>query len=262
MEVNQIFASYELLPGSVLLVGAILFTIQIYCDFSGYSDIAIGLAKLFGFRLMKNFDNPYFSYNTTEFWRRWHISLSTWFKDYVFTPLMLKYRHLKKRTVYLATFITFLLIGIWHGDRWTFFVFGLMQSIALCFEIYTRKVRKRIRKRKKHLLSYYYFFSWLLTMLFWTIGMIVFRAESMNQAFGIIYRIVENFDIARFKVFSPIYILIAILFFMEWLSKNLDHGLSTLSNKHFTIRYISYFVLVNLILGILISDIPFVYFQF
>jgi alginate O-acetyltransferase complex protein AlgI len=125
--VNLIFSNYSKYTGSTLLVGAILFAFQIYCDFSGYSDIAIGTARLFGFDLMQNFAFPYFSRDIAEFWRRWHISLSTWFRDYIYIPLG------GSRTGTLQkirnTFIVFVVSGLWHGANWTFIAWGFLHAL-------------------------------------------------------------------------------------------------------------------------------------
>ena len=120
--VNQYWDLYEELPGLMLIQIAVLFAFQIYCDFSGYSDIAIGCAKLFGIRLMRNFDNPYFSRNIAEFWRRWHISLMTWLRDYVYIPL--GGSRCTKHRMTINTIIVFLISGLWHGANWTFVVWG------------------------------------------------------------------------------------------------------------------------------------------
>jgi D-alanyl-lipoteichoic acid acyltransferase DltB (MBOAT superfamily) len=144
--VNEYWNDYAQLPGTALILLAVLFTIQIYCDFSGYSDIAIGCARLFGFNLMRNFDNPYFSRSMPEFWRRWHISLISWFRDYIFYPIsvcgwMLKLtnwsrKHLgnfigKQVPVYLAMAVTWFATGIWHGAAWNFIVWGMLNCLVL-----------------------------------------------------------------------------------------------------------------------------------
>lgn len=121
--VDQVWATYDTQSGSTLLLAAILFTFQIYGDFSGYSDIAIGTAKLFGIKLMRNFNNPYFSRDIAEFWRRWHISLTSWFRDYVYIPMGGNRRGLS-RTIF-NTLIVFLICGLWHGANWTYWVWGL-----------------------------------------------------------------------------------------------------------------------------------------
>ena len=126
---NQIFSNSEEMSGGILILGALFFSFQIYGDFSGYSDIAIGTSRLFGFDLMRNFSFPYFSRDIAEFWRRWHISLSTWFRDYLYIPLGGSHGSawIKVRN----TFIIFLVSGFWHGANWTFYYLGLTKCILL-----------------------------------------------------------------------------------------------------------------------------------
>ena len=262
--VTNIFANYEDLSGITLVMGAVYLIFQIYCDFSGYSDIAIGTARLFGFNLTQNFNNPYFSTSTTELWRRWHMSLSTWFRDYVFTPLMLRYRHLKKKTAYIATFITFVLLGIWHGANWTFVVFGLLQSIALCLEIYTRKRRKKLKKSKNFYSKPYYFGSWLLTMVFWLTVSILFRAEDLGHAWDYIVHIVTNPDWVSIAYLDLILIgLIGLLMIIERIQFEKPHGL--VLDGLIKPKIIRWGVYLILVLSVLILGGPqqeFVYFQF
>ena len=118
--VDTIFANYETLNGGVLLLGLIYFSFQIYCDFSGYSDIAIGTSKLFGFELMSNFKFPFFSRDITELWKKWHISMSSWFRDYLYMPILLRLRDYKMLGLILSTFLTYGIIGFWHGANYTF----------------------------------------------------------------------------------------------------------------------------------------------
>lgn len=127
--VNEIFKNYSDHTGVTLLLGAVFFAIQIYADFSGYTDIARGVSRLFGIELLLNFNYPYFSKSIPEFWHRWHISLSSWLNDYVYTPLALKYRNLKKWGIYLAIFLTFLISGFWHGAGWHFIMWGALHGI-------------------------------------------------------------------------------------------------------------------------------------
>ena len=138
--VNQVFSDYSSYSGSTLLLAAVFFTFQIYCDFSGYSDIAIGVAKLFGIRLMRNFNVPYFSRDIAEFWRRWHISLTTWFRDYVYIPL--GGSRVSSAKVIRNTFVIFLLSGLWHGANWTFIVWGAYHALLFLPLILTGKNRK------------------------------------------------------------------------------------------------------------------------
>lgn len=139
MAVNEIWGSYQYQSGFTLLLGGLLFTFQIYGDFSGYSDIAIGCARLFGIDLMKNFNYPYFSRDISEFWRRWHISLSTWFRDYIYIPL--GGSRCKKTKVIRNTFIIFIISGLWHGANWTFILWGICLCLSCC-SIKTGDIRK------------------------------------------------------------------------------------------------------------------------
>ena len=138
--VNDIFNNYTDLSGSTLFMGAIFFTFQIYGDFSGYSDIALGTARLFGFELMQNFKYPYFSRDIAEFWRRWHISLTTWFRDYIYIPL--GGSRVSKIKIVRNTFIIFLISGFWHGANWTFIIWGLYHAILFLPLILLNKNRK------------------------------------------------------------------------------------------------------------------------
>ena len=126
-KVDYIFNNYERLDGGILILGLIYFSFQIYCDFSGYSDIAIGLSKLLGIELKSNFKFPYFSKNISEFWNRWHISLSSWFRDYVYIPIGGSKHGIRKSI--RNVFIIFLISGFWHGSNWTFIFWGLMHAI-------------------------------------------------------------------------------------------------------------------------------------
>jgi alginate O-acetyltransferase complex protein AlgI len=163
-----------------VFIAIIFFAVQIYCDFSGYSDIAIGAAKVMGYDLMTNFNMPFTSKNVTEFWRRWHISLSTWFNDYLFTPLVIDKRDWGKKGIVFALLITFLISGLWHGAGWTFLIFGLSHGIAMIFEFLTKKKRLKIKKKMPSIL--YDGISWFLTFIVLCFSWVFFRAESMNKA--------------------------------------------------------------------------------
>lgn len=176
--VNQVWETYDTQSGSTLLLAAILFTFQIYGDFSGYSDIAIGTAKLFGICLMRNFNNPYFSRDIAEFWRRWHISLTSWFRDYVYIPLGGS-RNGQWRTI-ANTFVVFILCAIWHGANWTYLAWGLYHVLLFVPLILWHRT-----KQYKHTDA-----TWrqipqiLLTFALVVIGWIIFRAPSVADAWG------------------------------------------------------------------------------
>lgn len=164
--VDQIFNPSSPVSGFTTLIGAIFFAFQIYADFSGYSDIAIGISKMLGIDLMKNFTTPYFSSSFSEFWKRWHISLSTWFRDYLYVPLGGNRK--KEYRIFLNIFITFLLSGLWHGAQITFVIWGALHGLVLIFE---KKINFKINKSIAMLLVF------TITTLFW----IPFRAENVSQ---------------------------------------------------------------------------------
>ena len=183
---NMIFNNSAIYSGSTLFLGALFFTFQIYCDFSGYSDIAIGTSRLFGFDLMQNFNFPYFSRDIAEFWRRWHISLSTWFRDYLYIPLggskggvWMKIRN---------TFIIFIVSGFWHGANWTFIVWGALNAIYFLPLILTNNNRNNldIVAQGKYLPSIKEFTLILLTFVLTVFTWIFFRADNIGHAISYI----------------------------------------------------------------------------
>lgn len=133
--------------GITLIAASFLYVIEMYADFSGYTDMALGIAKVLGFDLMPNFNRPLFAKSVTEFWRKWHISLSSWFADYFYTPITIGKRSWGKWSAVYAFFLTFIVLGFWHGANWTFIIFGALQGIILTIEFLTRKVRKNLRKK-------------------------------------------------------------------------------------------------------------------
>ena len=188
---------YQEIPGLTLLILGVLFTFQIYCDFSGYSDIAIGCAKLFGIQLTKNFDNPYFSRSIPEFWRRWHISLMTWFRDYIYIPL--GGSRCSKWKVIRNVFIVWGVSGLWHGADWTFVCWGLFHATLLSFYIILG-----INSKYKHIVAFGHYLpnireamQMIVTFFLVVIGWIIFRSDSMSQASGFLQSICTN------KFFDP-----------------------------------------------------------
>lgn len=181
--VDTVFNNPESYTGVPLLVGSFFFAIQIYCDFSGYSDIAIGTAKLFGFELMTNFNRPYYSKSITEFWRRWHISLSTWFRDYVYIPLGGSRVSISRH--YTNLFITFLVSGLWHGANWTFVIWGAYHGVLIVLEnFWKRNVKWSFSSIMGRTANKY--FKLLTTFILVCIGWVFFRANSVSDAFYIL----------------------------------------------------------------------------
>jgi alginate O-acetyltransferase complex protein AlgI len=178
--VDAVYLQRGAASGSLTLVALACFTLQLYGDFSGYSDIALGSARVMGFELMKNFDAPLFSTSLTEFWRRWHISLSTWFNDYLFTPLYTALRRWDRAGLAFALMVTFLLSGLWHGAAWTFVIYGGIHGVVLVYEALTRKTRKRWVKRLGAPL--YDRLTWLTTLTFVTFALAFFRAPTLRDA--------------------------------------------------------------------------------
>ena len=261
---NMIFNDSVDYSGSTLLLGAIFFTFQIYGDFSGYSDIAIGTSRLFGFNLMQNFAFPYFSRDIAEFWRRWHISLSTWFRDYLYIPLggsrggtWTKIRN---------TFIIFTVSGFWHGANWTFIVWGALNAIYFLPLLLSNKNRNnmsiiaegRMLPSIKELIAV--FSTFFLSVLAW----IFFRSSDVSQAFSILN---EIFSLSLFSL--PMLLpksVFALLFFflvLEWIGRRGQYGLERIGLKWKPIfRYGMYYCLIVLILWFGGSEQEFIYFQF
>lgn len=208
LAVNRVFNNVEAFQGGALIFATFLFTIQIFCDFSGYSDIARGCARIMGFRLMKNFDHPYFSSSIREFWRRWHISLSTWFKDYVYIPLGGN-RKGKHRTS-LNLLITFLVSGLWHGANWTFVIWGGFHAILQIIERYTGRFFAKlshISRLEKHP-RFRYISKIIITFCLICFGWIFFRANTMQDA-GYIINNLFNFQGLSF---NSLYTMLKLMF--------------------------------------------------
>ena len=261
---NQIFNNSADMNGSTLVLGAIFFTFQIYGDFSGYSDIAIGTSRLFGFDLKQNFATPYFSRDIAEFWRRWHISLSTWFRDYLYIPLggsrggtWMKVRN---------TFAIFLVSGFWHGANWTFIIWGALNAIYFLPLLLTNNNRKNLGvvAEGKLLPSFRELFSMLTTFMLTVFAWIFFRAENVSQAFSYIGGIFSEtiyYDLDY--SFSSILVLnLPFMILMEWYSRKEKYGLAKNPKKIIKLvlySYIFWNVLVGLMGG---SKVEFIYFQF
>lgn len=182
--VTQVYDHPQDYQGITFIVATVFFAFQVYCDFSGYSDIAIGAGQVMGIKLMKNFDRPYASRSITEFWRRWHISLSSWIRDYLFLPIALNKRHWGKKGLIYALMITFSLVGLWHGANWNFLFFGILHGVALSYENLTTKTRKIFSEKIPS--NVYNSFCLIFTFSFLNFTFIFFRANSISDAFYIV----------------------------------------------------------------------------
>ena len=262
---NEIFADYATRSGGELIVGALFFTFQIYGDFSGYSDIAIGTAKLFGVRLMRNFNVPYFSRDIAEFWRRWHISLNTWFVDYVYIPLGGS-RNGKWKTV-RNTLIIFGLSGLWHGANWTYIVWGFYHAFLFIplFLFGLNHKRKDVVAAQSWHPSWKEALQMLTTFCFVVIGWIIFRAENIAQAWGYISRMCCEFDGTFPKHGNTPLIYCGIVLLVEWMQRKKEHAFQIPHRSLFAyrpVRWIFYFAVFVCTYFFMGNQSTFIYFQF
>lgn len=272
--VNEIFGNYTDYSGSTLLIGGIFFAFQIYGDFSGYSDIAIGTARLFSFNLMRNFAFPYFSRDIAEFWRRWHISLSSWFKDYLYIPL--GGSRGTKAMVIRNTFIIFVVSGFWHGANWTFVVWGALNALYFIPLSLRKKNRNNIEiaAQGKLLPSFKEIYQIGTTFFLTIIAWIFFRAENVAMAFDYLRIMLSkslfsvphvNYSFYLGQVISSymIIIMIFVLIFVEWLQREKQHGLEFDAKTKPIVRYGVYFIVIFLIVMFgNFSKTEFIYFAF
>jgi alginate O-acetyltransferase complex protein AlgI len=270
---NLIFNNSGDYSGISLFIGAVFFTFQIYGDFSGYSDIAIGTAKLFGIDLLKNFNFPYFSRDIAEFWRRWHISLSTWFRDYLYIPLggsqVNKWQKIRN------TFVIFIVSGFWHGANWTFVFWGVLNAFYFIPLLLKKKNRTNldIVANGKMFPSLIELFNISKTFILVVIGWIFFRSNNLSHAFSFIKEMllglfskqtyVEALNLIHWKIGYILPLLIVFFYMLEWIGREGNHALENLGlrwNKR--IRISMYYVFVLLIYYFGGNEQEFIYFQF
>ena len=262
--VNRVFSDYQTQSGSTLLLAAVFYTFQIYGDFSGYSDMAIGTGKLFGFRTKQNFKVPYFSRDIAEFWRRWHISLTTWFRDYLYIPL--GGSRCSKAKIVRNTFIIFLVSGLWHGANWTFIAWGAYHALLFLPLILLGKNRKYkdVVAEGRLLPSLKEAGQLLLTFFLVVIGWIIFRADSIGQAWDYIRSISTRslFSMPDAPGVTGVSLGIVILLVVEWLQRRREHGLDLSGMKVAVLRYAVYLCVLFLMFAFGGHSENFIYFQF
>ncbi|WP_366142011.1 MBOAT family O-acyltransferase [uncultured Aquimarina sp.] len=258
--VNNLFENYTDYSGSTLFCGAIFFGFQIYGDFSGYSDIAIGSARLLGFDLMKNFNFPYLSKNLIEFWRRWHISLSTWFRDYIYIPL--GGNRVSNSRLIFNILIVFLLSGLWHGANLTFLFWGLIHGVILICTVFISKY-KRLNVFMDNQKSIAIDFIRIgITFFIVTIAWVFFRAENITEAFGYINRIFSTSFFSIPQGNKLFLILLMGYFLIEWFQKKREHLLDIRHISLKPIRYLIYYATAFLVFYYGGDLQTFIYFQF
>jgi len=261
---SPIFEHYKTLPASALLFGAFFFTIQVYADFSGYSDMAIGTANLLGFKVTRNFDSPFFAQNIADFWRRWHISLTGWLTDYVFTPLSIYFRDYGKTGLILAILINFTVIGIWHGANWTFVLFGFINGCYFIPLIW----RGTINKKSKSSSSLKVFVNTAGTFLLVMFTFILFRCDSVHMAFDYYRNLFSLSLFSSFEIVEKVNIIttliaIILMFWAEWLQREKQHVLQIDFIKSFTWRALIYFGLIFYIISFSATKtVDFIYLKF
>ena len=263
---NLIFNNSADYPGSTLVLGALFFTFQIYGDFSGYSDIAIGTARLFGFNIMQNFAFPYFSRDIAEFWRRWHISLSTWFRDYLYIPLggSRGSTWMKIRNV----FIIFLVSGFWHGANWTFIIWGALNAVYfLPLMLFNKnRVNTDIVAQGKFLPSIKEFFNMAVTFCLIIFSWIFFRAENLTHAVEYISEIFSStlISIPRIMIMNGTQIVLMLFFVLiEWIGRENKYAIEKLGLKwKRSYRWAMYLIFAMMIVIFSDSQQEFIYFQF
>jgi len=261
MFVDEIFSHQNQMPGSMMWLGSLYFAIQVYADFSGYSDMAIGIAKMFGIGLMKNFSLPFFSNNMAEFWHKWHISLSTWFRDYIYFPLGGSQKGKWKYIFNLS--IVFALSGLWHGPKWNYIWWGLLNVLYIA--PVTLLFKNRNKEKSLQTKTYRDIPAMLFTLLLFTFSVGIFRTESAHLALNLPSKLF-HFDtkfstyffdsIERFALEGLLFVVL--LLFFEWTNRTKEHPLQ---GKYAEWKSI---VIIGLILifGIFSDYKAFIYFQF
>ena len=271
IEVDRIFQDHHNMPGTMLILGAVYFSIQIYADFSGYSDIAIGLSRMMGFEIINNFNFPYFARNIAEFWKKWHISLTSWFRDYLYIPLGGSKVSLLKQI--RNTLIVFLISGFWHGANWTFIFWGAFHAF-LFIPLLISGDNKRYASKglaMKSVAKFSEIHKIIFTNILVITGWVFFRSVSLSDAFhylgNIIFRIGVNPGQVLLFLNTPLTIGIVALFSLEWFNRKMDFGLSFLEiknrlNTNFSRLSLYFFLCTIIILNLPNAARSFIYFQF
>ena len=268
--VDQVFSSHTDQSGSTLLLAAIFCSFQVYADFSGYSDMAIGVGKLLGFSITRNFNNPFFALNVADFWRRWNMSLTSWITDYVFTPLSFQFRRWGKVGMIIAIIINMVVVGLWHGANWTFVVFGLYHGLLFVPLVLSGAFMKkdRLSTNKIGLPVLKDLGRMLLTFALVVFGVVIFRAESIGVAWEYFCGMMQFGTLrSSYRFFVqpdlwPANLFIVVMLVVEWLQRSKEHGLELNFIRKGWLRFIIYYFILLLVLGSFGKEQTFIYFQF
>lgn len=264
--VDRVFDAPEYFSGFESFMASYGYTVQLYFDFSGYTDIVIGIACLLGFSVLPNFNKPFSAVNITDFWRRWHLTLSSWLRDYLYTPLSLNFRGMQNFGAFLAILITFVICGFWHGASLTFIIWGAVHGLAMGWDIITHKLRARIRKRSNPRI--YRFVSILITFHFLCFSFILFRSQNIASALTMYEKIFTSLDFGLASQWVGLYIypfliLIAGLLLhytpMKW-----NNGLlNTFTRLHWSLKAVVVAVSFIIIYQVFsAASQPFIYLEF
>ena len=266
---DSIWADYGSQSGSTLLIWTLLYTMQIYTDFDGYSNMAIGVGKILGFNITRNFNHPLLARNIAEFWRNWHISLTSWITDYVFMPLNIAFRNLANWGVMLAVVINIVLIGLWHGANWTFGLFGLYHAMLYVPLVLSGSFgkNKKLRPNDHGLPKWTDLWKMLLNYCLVSLGFIIFHADSITDAFrffgGILSTSLFSMPSLPLKKATLLFILIVLI--LEWTTRKKEHPLQLSTDgifKYSAARYLLY-AGIGLMLFLFAGEVEtFIYFQF
>lgn len=246
-----------------IVLACVLYSFQLYADFCGYSEMAIGTARMMGIKVTENFLRPFFAQNIAEFWRRWHMSLTTWITDYVFMPLNISFRNWGKWGIYLATLLNLVIIGAWHGANWTFLLFGFFHGMMLVVVTANDKKRKKLEKKyglKKK--AIYKYSRMVLTFVLCTIGFLLFRSDSITQFFSVLGRLNSGFGMFFMSWALTAILPICILLFKEYKDEN-KLNIHFLHSQKLWVQVVSFALLVVFVIytGALNGG-QFIYFQF
>jgi len=264
MYVDAVYSNLPHHNSTSFYFATFLYPFQVYADFSGYTDIALGSAKLFGINLMDNFRRPLFAKNVSDFWRRWHISLSSWVNDYIFNPIVYKRRDWRNMGVAYALMISFIVIGVWHGASWNFIVFGILQATALIYEVFTKNSRKKISKKIPGYI--YNNLSILLTFLFFAFSLVVFRTTTFsgaNRILNIIHTSPGKLFIDQPSTILFILIGISIMMLADFRKEYKIFSNTLIDEKNWVLKHLAYgLLLIYILIAGVFDGGQFIYFAF
>ncbi|MBB4806623.1 D-alanyl-lipoteichoic acid acyltransferase DltB (MBOAT superfamily) [Chryseobacterium defluvii] len=262
---SPLFESYHTLNGSALFIGAMLYFIQLYSDFSGYTDMAMGIAKLLGIKIQQNFNYPLFAQNVADYWRRWHISLTSWLTEYVFTPLSITFRDYDKYGLIMAIMVNFLVVGFWHGAEWHYIFHGIVSGIMFIPLIWKGKMNKKVKSSNNIIPTKEELKNIPVTFVLFTLLMILFFVKDMEMAVNYYKGIfsLSFFQLPNYPVQKEIVLLIISMLIVEWIGRDKEYAIKEmLVKQNVALRWGFYYVLVFLVFLFYIAPKGFIYAQF